>query len=97
MTPDDAVAAGAMALFGEKYGDEVRVVSMGGGEGGKELFGRAVRRHACARTGDIGLFKIVGEGAVAAGVRRIEAVTGDAAEAYVAPPGRPAARGGGGR
>ena len=82
MTPDEAVDAGAMALFGEKYGDEVRVVSMGGDDG-NDLFDRAVRRHPCARTGDIGLFKIVGEGAVAAGVRRIEAVTGAAAEEHV--------------
>jgi len=85
MTPDAAVELGAMALFGEKYGEEVRVVSMGSGEGNKAAYsielcgGTHVRR-----TGDIGYFKIVGESAVAAGVRRIEAVTGAYAEALVA-------------
>ena len=84
MTPEAAVETGAMALFGEKYGEEVRVVSMGTGEGNKSAWsielcgGTHVRR-----TGDIGYFRIVSESAVAAGVRRIEAVTGAAAEALV--------------
>jgi alanyl-tRNA synthetase len=85
MSPDEAVEAGALALFGEKYGDEVRVVGMGLGEDPSRNFsvelcgGTHVRR-----TGDIGLFKIVGQGAVSAGVRRIEAMTGEGATQYVA-------------
>jgi alanyl-tRNA synthetase len=79
MAVDDAVASGARALFGEKYGDEVRVVAMG--EGGNAM-GWSVElcggTHV-ARTGDIGLISIVGEGGVAAGVRRLEALTGTAA------------------
>jgi alanyl-tRNA synthetase len=83
MTPDAAVAEGAMALFGEKYGEEVRVVSMGRDEAATERQGH-YSIELCGgthvrRTGDIGLFRLVGEGAVAAGVRRIEAVTGPAA------------------
>ncbi|MHA6723031.1 alanine--tRNA ligase [Sphingomonas sp. RS2018] len=84
MTPDDAIAEGAMALFGEKYGDEVRVVAMG-----TEDEGRTYSVELCGGThvgalGEIGLLKIVGEGAVSSGVRRVEALTGEAARRYMA-------------
>jgi alanyl-tRNA synthetase len=86
MALDDAKASGAMALFGEKYGDEVRVVSMGEPAAGAN---KAWSVELCGgthvkRTGDIGLVKIVGESASSAGVRRIEALTADGARGYLA-------------
>ncbi|MGE5145541.1 MAG: alanine--tRNA ligase, partial [Candidatus Eiseniibacteriota bacterium] len=84
MTPDDAVKAGALALFGEKYGAEVRVVSMGLDEAKPHFSTELCGGTHVRRTGDIGLFKIASESAVAAGVRRIEVLTGPAAESYVA-------------
>ncbi|MTI45213.1 alanyl-tRNA synthetase [Roseibium hamelinense] len=87
MAVDDAIEAGAMALFGEKYGEEVRVVSMGTAlHGAKE--GKPYSLELCGgthvrRTGDIGLVTLVNESAVAAGVRRIEALTGAEARAYL--------------
>ncbi|TDK36658.1 alanine--tRNA ligase [Rhizobium deserti] len=88
MSVDDAIAEGAMALFGEKYGDEVRVVSMGTGIEGQKT-GKPYSIELCGgthvhATGDIGLVRILGESAVGAGVRRVEAVTGDAARTYLA-------------
>ncbi|ACA20121.1 alanyl-tRNA synthetase [Methylobacterium sp. 4-46] len=88
MAVDDAIATGARALFGEKYGDEVRVVSMGedqGGDGRRRTFSVELcgGTHV-GRTGEIGLITVVGEGAVASGVRRIEAMTGDAARRHLA-------------
>ncbi|WP_336097376.1 alanine--tRNA ligase [Roseovarius sp. CH_XMU1461] len=90
MTPDDARDIGAQALFGEKYGDEVRVVSMGSLAGsGKGLDGTTYSIELCGgthvrQTGDIGMFVILGDSASSSGVRRIEALTGDAARAYLA-------------
>jgi alanyl-tRNA synthetase len=85
MALDEARATGAMALFGEKYGDEVRVVSMGSTRPGAN---KAWSVELCggthvSRTGDIGLIRIVGESASAAGVRRLEALTGEGARAYL--------------
>ncbi|HWJ88361.1 MAG TPA: alanine--tRNA ligase [Pelagibacterium sp.] len=87
MAVDDAVEAGAMALFGEKYGDEVRVVSMGTALDGDRA-GKTYSMELCGgthvrRTGDIGLVKIVQESSVAAGVRRVEALTADGARAHL--------------
>ncbi|WP_041536007.1 alanine--tRNA ligase [Parvibaculum lavamentivorans] len=85
MTPEDAIAAGALALFGEKYGEEVRVLAMGlddenpNGTYSVELCGGTHVR----RVGDIAIFKIVSESAVASGIRRIEALTGEGARAYL--------------
>ncbi len=90
MTPDDAQALGARALFGEKYGDAVRVVSMGRSAGsGIGAAGDTYSLELCggthvARTGEIGLLKLVSEGASSGGIRRIEALTGAGALAYVA-------------
>ncbi|HEX6374835.1 MAG TPA: alanine--tRNA ligase [Allosphingosinicella sp.] len=82
MSPDEAIEAGAMALFGEKYGDEVRVLSMGRGADAGYSVELCGGTHVRA-LGDIQLLKIVGESAVAAGVRRIEALTGEAARLWL--------------
>jgi alanyl-tRNA synthetase len=87
MDRDQAIESGAMALFGERYGDEVRVVSIGRKPEG-EYDGRAWSVELCGgthvgRTGEIGLVTVIGEGAVAAGVRRIEALTGETARLYL--------------
>jgi len=82
MSPDDAIEAGAMALFGEKYGEEVRVLSMGRGDGKSYSVELCGGTHVRA-LGDIALLKIIGESAVASGVRRIEALTGEAARQWL--------------
>ncbi len=82
MTPDEAIAEGAIALFGESYGEEVRVLAMGG-KGDEPYSVELCGGTHVARTGDIGLLKIIGETAIAAGVRRIEALTGAQALAYL--------------
>ena len=85
MIPDDALKTGAVALFGEKYGDEVRVVSMGESPDQQDQAYYSIEfcggTHV-TRTGDIGYFKITGESGIAAGIRRIEAQTGPGAELY---------------
>ncbi len=83
MTPDDAIAAGALALFGEKYGEEVRVLSMGDADGSSYSVELCGGTHVRA-LGDIQLFTIISEGAVASGIRRIEALTGEAARQHLA-------------
>ncbi|MFY0680451.1 MAG: alanine--tRNA ligase [Thalassovita sp.] len=88
MTPDDARAIGAQALFGEKYGDEVRVVSMGKADTGKGQDGQTYSLELCGgthvkQTGDIGMCVLLGDSASSAGVRRIEALTGQAALDYL--------------
>lgn len=84
MAVDEAIESGARALFGEKYGDEVRVVSMGKADDNKTFSIELCGGTHVNRTGDIGVVTIVGESAVAAGVRRLEAMTGEGARRYLA-------------
>jgi alanyl-tRNA synthetase len=83
MSPDDAIEAGAMALFGEKYGDEVRVLSMGRSSEGRNYSVELCGGTHVRATGDIGLMRIVSESAVSSGVRRIEALTGEGARQWL--------------
>ncbi len=83
MSPEDAIEAGAMALFGEKYGDEVRVLSMGQASQGKSYSVELCGGTHVRALGDIGVFRIVSEGAVSSGVRRIEALTGEGARQWL--------------
>ncbi|MEO0462162.1 MAG: alanine--tRNA ligase [Pseudomonadota bacterium] len=84
MSPEDAIEAGALALFGEKYGEEVRVLSMGrAGDGGRNYSVELCGGTHVRATGDIGVFRIISESAVSSGVRRIEALTGEAARHWL--------------
>jgi alanyl-tRNA synthetase len=83
MSPDDAIAAGAMALFGEKYGEEVRVLAMGRQSGSRNYSVELCGGTHVNATGDIGVFRIVAESAVSSGVRRIEALTGEGARRWL--------------